>query len=131
MQFELSNPEYTHIWHKYRPVILRMMVNASVGVQHYSFSPHEFRRIVPKGKGGVAFILYLRKSKALNNIRTSPLAHALLATLQQSKTAVELTADSTFELMLDNKFVMHIKKAGVEEPVLAAASIGNNADYVE
>jgi hypothetical protein len=115
MQLETSNPEYTHIWHKYRPVILRMMIDADAGVQHYSFSRHEFRRIIKKGKENLAFILYLRKSKALNNIKTSQLAHALLSTLQQSKTAIELTADATFELMLDNRFVLHVKKAGVDE----------------
>ena len=120
MRIESSSTEYNHIWHKYRPVILRMMIDANSGPQRYSFADHEFLRTNPKSKSAMAFILYMHGSKALNNIRTSPLAHSLLSTLRQSKTAMELTEHSTYELMLDKKFVLHVTKAGVQEALTEA-----------
>ncbi|HYC87055.1 MAG TPA: hypothetical protein VEB86_17600 [Chryseosolibacter sp.] len=103
----------SYIWHKYRPVILRLMVNAEDVPQQYVFSSHEFRRIFPKNRSSLAFILYMHRSKALNNIKASPLAQALLGILQQSNTAGKLTEDSTYELMLDECFVFHVRKNGV------------------
>ena len=117
MRIESSSTEYNHIWHKYRPVILRMMIDANTEPQRYSFAHHEFLRTNPKSKSGMAFILYMHGSKALNNIRTSPLAHSLLSTLRQSKTAMALLEHSTYELMLDKKFVLHVTKAGAQELV--------------
>lgn len=117
MKYDTPLSEYNHIWHKYRPVILKMMIDSNVAAQHYVFSKHEFKRVHPKSAEKLAFLLYLRKSKALNNIRTSGLAKALLAVLQQSKTAVDLTSDSTYEILFDDSFVLHIKKAGVENGI--------------
>lgn len=114
INFETSQTPYSHVWHKYRPAILRLMVNAADAPQQYAFSDHEFRRMFPKNQSSLAFILYIHRSKAVNNIKTSPLAHALLGVLQQSKTADKLTEDSTYELMLDERFVFHVRK---NEPV--------------
>jgi hypothetical protein len=108
--FELTQTPYSHIWHKYRPAILRLMIDAEDAPQRYVFSGHEFRSILPKSRTSLAFILYIHGSKALNNIKASPLAHALLGVLQESKTAIKLTADSTYELMLDRNFVFHVRK---------------------
>jgi hypothetical protein len=112
MNIETSQTQtpYGYIWHKYRPVILRLMVNAEDAPQQYVFAGHEFRKMFPKNRGSLAFLLYIHRSKAVNNIKTSPLANALLAILQQSKTAVKLTENSTYELMLDKKFVFHVRK---------------------
>lgn len=110
MNFETLQTPYDYVWHKYRPVILRLMIDAETTPQAYSFSDHEFKRMFPKNKSSLAFILYVHRSKAINNIKTSPLANALLGILQQSKTAVKLTEDSTYELMLDQKFVLHVRK---------------------
>ena len=114
--FDSPQTPYTYIWHKYRPVILRLMVNAVTTPQQYVFSGHEFLRMFPKNRSSLAFILYLHRSKAVNNIKTSPLAHALLQVLQQSKTAEKLTESSTYELMLDEKFVFHVRKNDIVDP---------------
>lgn len=124
MYIETSQTPYSYIWHKYRPVILRLMVNAEGTPQQYAFSDHEFKRMFPKNRSSLAFILYIHRSKALNNIKTSPLARALLGILQQSQTAVRLTEDSTYEFMLDEKFVFHVRKNEivVEANVVSAAA---------
>ena len=103
--------DYGYIWHKYRPVILKLMIDAAQGPQEYRFSEHEFRRINPRQKSGFAFILFIHKCKAINNIAGSVLANDLLTILKQSKTAIELTDKSTYEIMLDKKFVLRIRKA--------------------
>lgn len=120
--FQTSETPYTHIWHKYRPVILRLMVNAADSPQHYVLSPHEFRQMFPKYQTSLAFILYIHRSKALNNIRTSDLAGALLKVLQQSETAMRLTHDSTYELLLDHNFVFHVRKNENTDPAIAAST---------
>jgi hypothetical protein len=86
------------------------MINAEDAPQQYIFSDHEFKRVFPANRSSLAFILYIHHSKALNNIKASPLAHALLGILQQSKTAARLTEHSTYELMLDAKFVFRVRK---------------------
>jgi len=113
INMETSEAPCSYIWHKYRPVILRLMVNAEDAAQQYVFSNHEFTRMFPKNRGSLAFVLYIHRSRALNNIKTSPLAQALLGILQQSATAVKLSQDSTYELSLDKHFVFHVRKTTV------------------
>jgi hypothetical protein len=124
MYFETSQTPYSYLWHKYRPVILRLMVTAEDGPQQYVFSDHEFKGIFPKNRSSLAFILYIHRTKALNNIKGSPLAHALLGVLKESKTAVRLTESSTYELMLDEKFIFHVRKneSVKNEPIVFAAA---------
>jgi hypothetical protein len=90
------------------------MIDADGAAQHYSFSSHEFTREYPKRKTDLAFLLYLHRSKALNNIKSSELARSLLLTLQESKTVTALTSESTYEFLFDKHFVLHVRKAGVE-----------------
>jgi len=113
---------YSYIWHKYRPVILRLMVNAHDGPQQYIFSEHEFRRIFPKNRSSLAFILYMHRARALNNIKTSHLAQALLGILKESKTAISLTENSTFEFKLDDRFILHVRKNEIVENNVDASS---------
>lgn len=88
--------------------------------------------MLPKSRSSLAFILYLHRSKAVNNIKTSPLAHALLGVLRQSKTADRLTEDSTYELMLDEKFVFHVRKNEITDHagVKSATAVSLNTAVV-
>lgn len=101
---------YTYVWNKYRPAILRLMVDAANGPQQYKFSDHEFRRLSPRKKSGYDFTLHIFKSKATNDIRSSAIAKDLLLILQQSKTVWELTEASAYDLILDKNFVLHVTK---------------------
>jgi hypothetical protein len=111
MMIELTQAPYGYIWHKYRPVILQLMLNAGEAPQQYAFSEHEFQRAFPKNRKNLAFILFIHRLKALNNIKTSPLAYALVEILKESKTAAALTEHSTYEIMLDQKFILHVRKS--------------------
>lgn len=109
---------YSYLWNKYRPVILQLMSASSSEPQEYKLFPHEFQSLNPRQKGGYAFTLEASRGKALNDIRKSPVALDLLQTLQQSRRAVELMEEATFELSLDKNFVLHVnrKEEKVEEP---------------
>jgi hypothetical protein len=101
---------YGHVWNKYRPVILKMMIASDGEPQQYKFSSHEFKGANPKEKGSFAFTLHAFQGKAVNNIRSSEIAQSLMSVLQQSKKATELLEKETYEFVLDKQFILHIKK---------------------
>jgi hypothetical protein len=104
----LTTKIYSYLWNKYRPAILKMMVDSTEGPQQYKFSGHEFKNLNPKEKGGYSFTLRAHQGKAVNNIKDSPVAQDLLGILQQSRKASELMGESTYEFMLDKQFVLHV-----------------------
>jgi hypothetical protein len=108
---------YAHIWNKYRPVILKMMIASDEEPQQYKFSLHEFKGANPKEKGSFAFTLRAFQGNAVNNIRNSEIAQSLMSVLQQSRKAKELMDKETYEFVLDKQCIFHIKK---QEPVLSA-----------
>jgi hypothetical protein len=101
---------YTPVWNKYRPAILKMMVDSSENPQVYKMSAHEFRAMNTKQKSGFSFVLQVSKGKAINNIRDSIIAQELLEILQLSKKASELTDESPYQFELDKQFTLHITK---------------------
>ena len=107
---------YTNLWSKYRPAILRLMVDSSEAPQKYKFSTHEFKNINPNEKGGHSFTLRVFQGKAMNNIKTSVVAKDLLVILKQSRTATELTDTSLYEFVLDKHFTLHITNEGEVDP---------------
>jgi hypothetical protein len=101
---------YFFVWQKYRPAILKMMVDAGENPQQYQFSKHEIKSINPKERGGHSFTLRVRSGKSVNDIRSSAIAKDLLLVLQNSRRACELAEGATYELRLDKHFVLHITK---------------------
>lgn len=119
---------YTFVWSKYRPAILKLMIDSSDGPQQYKFSDHEFRRINPKEKGGYTFTLRVFRGKAINDIKASAPAQDLLRVLQQSGKASSLMETSTYEFMLDKHFVLHIlHEENVPEAAIAQTLSGDLA----
>jgi len=110
MNYPTTTKIYTYVWSKYRPAILKLMVDSAVGPQQYKFSNHEFKSINPKEKGGYAFTLRVFQGKAVNNIKTSAVAQDLLLILQQSRRALELIETSTYEFVMDKHFMLHVAK---------------------
>ncbi len=78
--------------------------------QAYKFSPHEFKAMNAKQKGGFDFILQVSKGKAVNNIRDSVIAQELLEILQISRKASELTDLAAYRIEMDKQFVLRITK---------------------
>lgn len=101
---------YRPLWNKYRPAILRLMMDAATEPQHYKLSRHEFVALNQRQKGGYQFTLQVSKGRALNNIRDSVVAQGLLDVLQLSKRANELTDEGSYEFMMDKQFMLHVNK---------------------
>jgi hypothetical protein len=108
------NQVYSGLWSKYRPAILKLMVDASGGPQAYKLSSHEFKVLNPKEKGGYSFTLIASKGKALNKISTSEVAKDLLQILQMSGKANELMNENAYEFTMDKQFVLRVNRK-VEE----------------
>ena len=105
---------YGYFWGKYRPVLLKLMISSAEGPQQYKFSSHEVKAANPKNKGRITFALKIHKSKAVNDIRTSPIAKDLLRVLQQSGKASELSASCTYEFNFDKHFVLHVVRIEIQ-----------------
>lgn len=102
--------EYSTIWNKYRPAILKCMVACETGPQQYQFYLHEFKTLNPKEKGGYAFTLQVSGGKPLNNIKDSRLARQLLAVITQSKRGSELMALSDYDFVLGKNLILTVSK---------------------
>ena len=70
---------YASIWSKYRPVILKLMLDSEKDPQQYKLFGHEFKAMGQREKSGYSFLLEVSNGKALNSIKTStvagPIAH--------------------------------------------------------
>ena len=105
---------YGHFWGKYRPAILKLMISSAEAPRQYKFSSHEVRTAGQKEKGGFTFALTVYKGKAVNDIRSSPIAKDLLRVLQQSAKACELSESSLYEFKFDKHFMLHVIKTDVQ-----------------
>jgi hypothetical protein len=106
----LDHNPYMPIWNKYRPAILKLMVESANEPQQYKLSAHEFRAMTPKPKTTYAFAFEAANGKAINRISDIPVAVDLLLMLQQSNKAMELMKESTYELSMDRQFVLHVSR---------------------
>ena len=101
---------YAPVWNKYRPAILKMMLDAAGEPQQYKLSAHEFKALNSRQKGGYNFTLQVANGRATNNIKECLLAQDLLEVLQLSKKGSELIVESSYQISLDKQFVLHISK---------------------
>ena len=109
---------YASLWNKYRPVILKLIIDAGNDPQHYKLFAHEFKAVGLREKT-YSFVLEASHGKALNNIKGSAIARDLLQVLQQSQKASELMRNAVYELSMDKHFGFHVTKRvpAVAEPV--------------
>jgi len=112
--FFTTSESFGYFWAKYRPAVLKLMISSAEGPQQYKFSTHEVRAANPKDKGGFTFTLKIHKGKAINDIRTSPIAKDLMRILQQSRKAAELSESYVYEFKFDRHFVLHVTKTDVQ-----------------
>lgn len=105
---------YTGLWSKYKPAILKMMIDADLGSQRYQLLQHEFHAFSNGKKGAFTFALEVSKGRAVNGLKDSPVAQDLWEILQLSRKASELIADAVFHFSMDRQFVLHVQKGNNE-----------------
>lgn len=121
---------YTPVWNKYRPAIIRMLIDSSTAPQEYKLSAHEFVALSGNKKLGYTFTLQVTRGKAINNIKESPVAKDLLTTLQLSPKASQLIDTATFEITLDKQFVLRVTNITLPKPELNTEAHGEISSIV-
>lgn len=101
---------YTPVWQKYRPAILRMMLDSSNEPQTYRLSDHEFKGLNPRQKGGYSFCLTVNNSRAVSGLKDSAVAQDLLEVLKLSPKGSMLISDGSYEFNLDKGFILTVTK---------------------
>jgi hypothetical protein len=91
---------YIPLWSKYRPVILKLMVDSKEAPQQYQFFSHELKSLNPKEKKALSFTLRVFQGKAQNKIKDSVIANDLLYVLTLSQKATGLMEENTYEFTL-------------------------------
>jgi hypothetical protein len=122
INYSTMGESYGYFWRKYRPAILKLMIASTEAPQQYKFSAHEVRAASPKEKARFTFSLTIHKTKAVNDIRTSPIAKDLLRVLQESGKASELSESSSYEFKFDKHFVLHVSKTELVENIPSIAT---------
>lgn len=100
---------YTPVWHKYRPVILRMMIDSTEGPKTYQLSEHEFKAMDTRKKGGYSFTLEVGNGKIKNNVKDILIAQDLWQVLQLSPKATDLIQQSSYRFEMDKNYMLRIE----------------------
>ncbi len=110
MDKTFSSP-YLPLWNKYRPVLLKMMVDAQANPQEYKLFMHEVKSPGVKEKKGLAFTFKAFHGKPLSTLKDSVIANDLLYVLTLSKKASELMEQHTYQFTLTRDYRLQIALA--------------------
>ena len=110
MRDELTDTkEFFPIWKKYRPVVLKLMIDSLDGpAQSYQLSHHEFSDVNSRKSAVFSFKLKTHQGRVLHPKKASIVASDLLALLKQSAKAIELMDASVFNFVLDSQFKLTV-----------------------
>lgn len=100
---------YTGLWNKYRPALLKMMINADKESQTYQLSVHEFKAFNNGKNTTFAFDFEISNGKA-TGLRESLVAQDLWEILRQSPKVNELMASASFRLSMNKQFVLNVQR---------------------
>ena len=100
------------LWSKYRPAILRMMIDADNEAQNYQLSSHEFQAFSGQKKATYNFTLEINQGKVVSGLKDSSIAQGLWEILQMSRKATELISKSGYNFSMDRTFILRIHKEG-------------------
>lgn len=106
--------KYTHLWQKYKPVLLKLMVDAEDGPQTYQFQQHEFSDLNNQKRTGYSFKMEIHRNQKQNKLSSS-VATDLLSILQTSEKSDELTREHSYVFQLDKKFVLEVTRLEQDE----------------
>ncbi|MEM6829548.1 MAG: hypothetical protein AAGA66_12120 [Bacteroidota bacterium] len=101
--------KYTNLWQKYRPMLLKLMVDAHESPQSYQFQKHEFSDLNGQKPSGYSFKMEVFKNEKKNKV-VSNVATDLLNTLQSSPKSEELTSENAYLFKLNNKFTLEVSR---------------------
>jgi len=113
----LATKEFFPIWKKYRPVVLKLLVDSLGGeTQSYKLSKHEFTDANTRKSSTFAFKLETHKSRVLKPAKASVVAADLLIMLKQSAKAQELLQTHILYFVMDSQFNFSVTATPVDVP---------------
>ncbi|MFY0591902.1 hypothetical protein [Roseivirga sp.] len=104
----LQTSAFYPLWKKYRPVMLKLMVDADKEPQQYEMSKHEFTDLAPKKNIVYSFKLEMFQGAPLVAPKTSLVAQDFIAVIKQSGKANELMQTATYAFELDKQFKLNV-----------------------
>ncbi|WP_141719770.1 hypothetical protein [Roseivirga misakiensis] len=104
----LQTSAFYPLWKKYRPVMLKLMVDADNEAQQYQMSKHEFTDLAPKKNIVYSFKLEMFQGAPLVAPKTSLVAQDFIAVIKQSAKANELMQTATYAFELDKQFNLNV-----------------------
>lgn len=107
----MSGQGYVSLWSKYRPAILKLMVDSASEPQQYKFFKHEFSSLDTKDKA-YDFTLKLIDGKAEGATKITNTAKDLFDVLNQSEKGRGLINEYNFTISMDKKFILQISRDG-------------------
>lgn len=114
MYENIITKEFYTIWKKYKPVVLKMMIDSLDGsFQEYQFMKHEFTDVNPKKNASCSFKLQIYKGRNMKLTPTTVIATDLIAMLKQSIKGTELMKDHIFTISLNTSFKLLVSSEGV------------------
>lgn len=105
---------YAHVWSKYKPVIVKMMVDSSEKEQEYQLSNHEFVDVNPKRVTGYSFDIEISKGRILVEPKGNLLLKDFMYVLKKSEKANVLMETRNFNVALSKDFKLTITSSEVE-----------------
>ena len=84
------------------------MVSSAKGTQTYDLSSHEFIDVNNKRKTGYSFALKVYQNRNVSEKKVNGVGLDLLAILQYSQKAQELTNDAAYRFEMDKNFKLQI-----------------------
>ena len=115
MYDNIVTKEFYPIWKKYKPVILKMMIDSSDGnQQEYKLSKHEFTDVNSRKNASCSFKLEVYKGKSTKLTKSSVIATDLITMLKQSAKATELMNEKIYNISLDSSFTLLVNSKSAE-----------------
>ncbi len=101
---------YSGLWSKYRPALLKLMIDSEQEPQQYRLSSHEFIACNNGKKITFSFELEVAEGKIVSGTKGSGVAQDLLEVLRISPKANELLSAGRYHFLMNNQFILHIQK---------------------
>jgi hypothetical protein len=100
---------YAGLWNKYRPALLKMMMNAATEPQSYQLSVHEFKAFNNGKNTTFSFDFEILDGKA-SGLKSSLVAQDLWEILRQSPKVNELIASGSYRFSMNKQFVLNVQR---------------------
>jgi hypothetical protein len=117
---------YTHIWHKYLPIIKILLKKSATAEQTLNLNRVDFERAGSGRKSGYKFTIELINGRVANVISSSQLALDLATVLLEDAVVKQLASANNYQVSLNTKFQVNIKNTAAAASASQESSDGKD-----